>query len=241
MDSNNEFEGGWIPKNRLLTGQMRHILRTPMSENYEERTPLALGIKKKLKDKDMRFDAKVANLIWLIALLALILTGCGKSDEDLVLAEVGGDKITAQLLNDAVENSGKTFTSFEDELNYRRAILDSLVIQRLLIQEAYKRNIDELEEVNRLVLGNRDKFLLDILYIREIEDKINIDASEIQKYYDNLEYKVQVSHILLATKDTAMMVLDSLQKGGNFDRSYSRGYWLCYMGPADHAVSGSRF
>jgi len=165
----------------------------------------------------MKIDVKVFSFFLLVTLTTVFLAGCGQDSDDLLLAEVGDDKITSGLLDEVVENSGMTFDSFEDELNYRRAILDSLVIQSLLIQEAYRLNIDELEEVNRLVLGNRDKFLLDILYIREIEDKIDIDESEIRQYYDNLEYKVQVSHILLATEDTALMVLDSLEKGGNFE------------------------
>jgi len=160
------------------------------------------------------------NLLLLISSLLVLglLFGCSSdSDRGRLLAKVGDDKIYEDQVNEIVERMKKNFNNFDDELNFRRDILDSLIIQRMLVQEAYKKNIDELEEVNRLVLANKDKFLLDILYIREIEDKAKASDKEIKDWYDKMEYKYKVSHILVKDLDTAQRILDSLRNGGNFE------------------------
>lgn len=152
-----------------------------------------------------------------LGLAAAIIPGCGDGGDDLVVAEVGSDKITAGVLNDIFEKNNARHLTYDDEFNHRRAVLDSLVIQQLLIQEAYRKNIDESEEVNRLVLGNKDKFLLDILYLREIEDKVSVSEDEIKQMYDRLEYKYHAAHILTRTEEEALELLDSIQNGGNFE------------------------
>ncbi|MEW5924096.1 MAG: peptidylprolyl isomerase [Candidatus Zixiibacteriota bacterium] len=167
--------------------------------------------------------------IFLFAFLSLIpaaimMSGCG-GDEGLVLAKVDGEKIYAQDIDDIFDRNREVFSSFDEELQWRKTILDSLVIQQLLIKEAYKKNIDESEEVNRIVLGNRDQFLLDILYMRQVSDQVDVTDEEIKDYYSKLEYKVRASHILVDNEDTAKMVIDSLQAGSSFENlavKYSR-------------------
>ncbi|UCD94974.1 MAG: peptidylprolyl isomerase [Candidatus Zixiibacteriota bacterium] len=155
-------------------------------------------------------------IFFAIVFSAFLLSGCG-GDGDVVLAKVDGDKIMAKDLDDIFAQSRRTFNSFEDEFENRRTILDSLVIQQLLIQEAYEKNIDESEEVNRIVLGNKDQFLLDVLYLRKVVDEIKVTEDEIKDFYDKLEYKLKASHIVVASEDTANMIVDSLGKGGVFE------------------------
>ncbi|PKK83091.1 MAG: hypothetical protein CVT49_10280 [candidate division Zixibacteria bacterium HGW-Zixibacteria-1] len=159
-----------------------------------------------------------------LAMAATMMTGCG-SDDDLVLAKVGGEKIYAADIDDIFQRNREVFASFDEELQWRKTILDSLIVQQLLIEEAYKKNIDESEEVNRIVLGNRDQFLLDILYLRQVSDKVSVTDEELKDFYAKLEYKVQASHILVDNGDTAKVIIDSLQAGSNFENlavKYSR-------------------
>ncbi len=158
------------------------------------------------------------NILFLIVLVlpGLFLIGCGEDNNNLVLAEVGPDKIHAVLLNEIFDRQTQPFDSFEEELEFRRAILDSLIIKQLLIQEAYRLGLDASEEVNRLVLANKGEFLLDVLYLREIEDKVSVDEEEVRALYDSLEYKVKPSHILVKDEETALVLFDSLENGADF-------------------------
>ncbi len=151
-----------------------------------------------------------------LTLLGALFSGCG-SDKDMVIASVNGDKIYAQDLNDIFNRSRMSFASFDDEFQSRRDIVDSLVIQQLLIQAAYQKNIDEVEEVKRIILANSEKFLLDILYQAEVMDKVEVTEEEIKDFYSMLEYKVHAFHIVVKEKDTAMMIMDSLKQGGIFE------------------------
>lgn len=145
------------------------------------------------------------------------LGGCG-SDQGIIIAKVGPDKIYEQDLNDIYETGQFNFASFEEEFDSRRDMTDSLVIQQLLIQEAYRRNLDDMEEINRVILASRDRFLLDILYQRKIIDPVDIGEEDIKDLYGKLEFKVHASHILVTDKDTADMILDSLKNGGSFEQ-----------------------
>ncbi len=161
------------------------------------------------------------NIIFLAFMATLAVTGslfvgCGGDDNNLLLAEVGPDKIQAINLNEIFERQTQPFDSFEDELTFRRSILDSLIVQQLLIQEAYRLGLDASEEVNRLVLNNKNEFLLDVLYLREIEDHISFDEQEVRALYDSLEYKVMSSHILFEDEETALIIFDSLNSGADF-------------------------
>nr|MBN2278520.1 peptidylprolyl isomerase [candidate division Zixibacteria bacterium] len=147
---------------------------------------------------------------------AIMLNGCG-SDDDPVIAKVDGEKITARELNDIFNRSGQKFASFDEELQNRRQILDSLIIQRLLIKEAYKKNIDESEEVKRIVLGNKDRFLLDAFYKKMVIDPVQITDEDVKDFYNKLEYKVQASHILVHSKELADSIIEKLKEGESFE------------------------
>ncbi|MCX6826081.1 MAG: peptidylprolyl isomerase [candidate division Zixibacteria bacterium] len=164
----------------------------------------------------MKKLCQIVLIISAIFMFSLLLSGCAKND-NTILAKIGSDKITAKDLNDLFGRSGINFRSFDEEYQNRKMILDSLIIQQLLIQEAYKKHLDTSEEINGIILASNNKFLLDILYQREIIDKIKVTDAEIKAFYDKLENKVQASHILLTTADTAKIVMDSLKKGANFE------------------------
>jgi peptidyl-prolyl cis-trans isomerase C len=151
-----------------------------------------------------------------MALFAIFFSGCGKKDNP-VLAKIEGKEILTSDLNDVFERSGISFPSYDEELKQRETILDSLIIQKILVEEAYKRHIDASEEVSRIVLASKDRFLLDILFQREIADKVKINDADLKDFYDKLENKIQVSNILFSSEDSAKMIYDSLKNGANFE------------------------
>lgn len=161
-----------------------------------------------------RFGASSALLLMLFGMVVL-LSGCGDKDND-VLADIGPYKITTEEFNDYYRNVRFPYASAQEEFDMKREFLDSLVIRRLLIQAAYDKGIDKLDDITRLVLANKDKFLLDILYQRNVVDKAKVTEAEVKHFWDNLEYRVRASHIVVNNEDTAKALVDRILAGENF-------------------------
>lgn len=156
--------------------------------------------------------------LMVLAVLALgILAGCGSSDVK-TLADVGNYTIKTDEFDDYYRNFRTTYATAQDELNRKKEMLDSLIVKRLLVQAAYEKGIDQLEEISRVVLANKDRFLLDILYLRKIVDKSNVTEAEIKNFHNHLQYKIRASHILVKELDTAQALLQRLTDGENFDQ-----------------------
>jgi len=158
-------------------------------------------------------------LWWFFASLLIIggLSSCSKSGNK-VIARVGDHKITADEFNDNFSRVGMTFPTAQDEYNKRREILDTMIVTRLLIQAAYEKHIDKSPELARVILQNKDKFLLDALYQKRIASKAKATEAELKDFYNHLKYKVRASHILVKNPDTAQMIFKKLKNGGNFEQ-----------------------
>jgi len=147
----------------------------------------------------------------------MILTGCGKS-KNPTLAVVGKHEIKFDEFYKNYGNWRLTFASAQDEFNQKKDLLDSLVVTQILVDAAYEKNIDKLEELSRIVLANRNRFLLDALYSEKIMKDSDPSEAEVKKFYKNLEFQVRASHILVDNLDTANMLVDRLKKGENFEK-----------------------
>ncbi|MFQ6007456.1 MAG: peptidylprolyl isomerase [Candidatus Zixiibacteriota bacterium] len=152
-----------------------------------------------------------------LALLAYgMWWGCDKSGNQ-TLAIVGDYEITSDELNE-IFNPRWTYPSAEDEYKKRREALDSLIVLRLLIQAAYEKNIDKMEEIARSVLAFKDRFLIETHWERQLVEKAEPTEAELKEFYKRLEYKVRASHILVRSLDTAQMLLERIKNGENFEK-----------------------
>lgn len=152
-----------------------------------------------------------------LALLLPILAGCGSSENPTV-AVIGDYEVKAQELKEYFRQVRHPFPTAEDEYEKKREMLDSLIVNRLLIQGAYEKGIDQSEELARVVVANQDKFLVDVLAQKKVTEKAEPTEDEMRDYWDKLEYKIKASHILVESKDTAQMLLDKIQAGENFEK-----------------------
>lgn len=152
-----------------------------------------------------------------LTLVTSILTGCGGSG-DRVLAEVDGHNITVQEFEDYFRNLKTRFASAEEEFARRRVVLDTMIVDRLLIDEAYRKDIDKLEDLSRAILANKDKFLLDVLYSTHVIDESQVSEADIKDQWEMLEFKIRASHILVEDLDTAQALLVRIENGENFEK-----------------------
>jgi parvulin-like peptidyl-prolyl isomerase len=156
-------------------------------------------------------------LLPFVLLSAGILSGCGGSGGK-TLAVVGDYKITVEEFEELVPQTRYAFPTAQDEFDRKRDVLDSLIISRLLIEAAYEIGLDKSEELARVVLANKDKFLLDVLAKKEITDKIDASEAEIRDFYNHLEYKIRASHIVVSDPDTAQALLERIMSVESFEK-----------------------
>ncbi|MGH8015479.1 MAG: peptidylprolyl isomerase, partial [Candidatus Zixiibacteriota bacterium] len=153
----------------------------------------------------------------LLALVLASLAGCSKNDNP-TLVTVGEYDIKFDEYYQRYGNWRLNPVSAEDEFQKKKDLLDSLVVIRLLINAAYEKNLDKLEELSRIILANRNRFLLDALYQEKIMKDSNPSDAEVKEFYKNLEFQVRASHILVDNLDTANMLVEKLKSGVIFEK-----------------------
>jgi foldase protein PrsA len=154
----------------------------------------------------------------LLVVTASLLVGCSSKPGDTVLATVGDYDITVAEMDDYSRDLSFDNATFDQELAGKRQILDTLIYKRLLIQGAYEKGVQNIEEVSRAVLNSRNQFLNDILYQEKVSSKLNITPKELRDFWEKLAEVIHTQQIVLSTKDSAEMILGRLQAGENFEQ-----------------------
>lgn len=163
-----------------------------------------------------RMKSRYLSFALLLSSLAL-LAGCGKNDNP-TLAKVGGKEIKLMDFRDDYGNIRMQFNTAQEEFERKKDMVDSMVVTQILIDAAYEKNIDKLEELSRVVLANRSRFLLDALYQDQIMKDSEPSDAEVKQFWNKLEYQVRASHILVDNIDTANMLVEKLKAGENFEK-----------------------
>ncbi len=151
-----------------------------------------------------------------VAAMILIIAGCSKQ-QGTVVAKVGDRPITIEEINSFFQNRGIRFPSAETELKTKRDLLDSLINQNLLIIGAFEHNLENQDEVLRVVEGEKVKFLLEVLFDEKILSKATPSEAEIKDWYNRQDEEIKASHILVDSESTAQEILKKLKDGAVFE------------------------
>jgi peptidyl-prolyl cis-trans isomerase C len=148
----------------------------------------------------------------LIALCALV--SCAK--KEVVLATVGEEVITASQLEIKMKQQPAKFSSFADELERKRRVLEGMAEQILLLKGAYERGYDTDEEILSKLEQQEPTLLLQLLYDQEVTAKSKVNEGEVRDFYNRQGEEIKIRHILVKSKAVVDSLYQRLVDGEDF-------------------------
>lgn len=155
-----------------------------------------------------------------LALLAGSLS-CSNTPKGPVVATFDGGSVSAFDFKLAVENLPKRVRGVAER--QRKEFLESYITEKLLLQEAEKRGLQHMQDVQDVLKQARQKILVAKLIESEVEAKAAVTPEDIQAYYDSHQdefmspYRVRASHILLRSREEAVQALARIKGGESFE------------------------
>ena len=149
---------------------------------------------------------KISLLITALLMFISACTGASNKEEN-VLKIVGKEKISQEELELALESVPQEYKGYYSGEDGEKKILDELIVQKILVQEAVKAGIDKEEQYKKEMKNIREKLLVKLLVKKKILDSVNLEDAELKSYYDenisefNVPESIKASHILIKLND----------------------------------------
>ncbi|TET68356.1 MAG: hypothetical protein E3J45_03410, partial [Candidatus Zixiibacteriota bacterium] len=160
---------------------------------------------------------KVVFPILLFVLTSITLCAflsCAK--KEIALATVGEEVITASELEIKMKQQPTRFSSFADELERKRRVLEGMAEQKLLLKGAYERGFDIDEEILSKLEQQEPNLLLQLLYEREVTSKSKVNEAEVKDFYKKQGEEINIRHILVKSEAVVDSLHQRLMEGEDF-------------------------
>lgn len=154
-----------------------------------------------------------------ISALGAFLSACGAGSKPAAI--VNGETVTVQEIDDRFKALSP---AVRDSIgNDKAKVLDQLVMETLLMQEARKRRLESDAEVVRLMHDARKQIMFGRLFeLLRKEDKTSVPEDQITQFYEKnkasfaVPASLRASHILLADEAAAEQAQSRLKSGEPF-------------------------
>jgi peptidyl-prolyl cis-trans isomerase C len=153
-------------------------------------------------------------------LLAAALTAASTVAAQSASVKVNGTTIPAHRIEAAVK--ARIAQGQQDSPEMRKGILDALINQEVVAQEAVKKGLNKQPNVAARIELDRQMALVNA-YFDDYLKKNPVTDEILRKEYERLkpqlpakEYKVR--HILVETEDDAKNIIAQIKKGGSFEK-----------------------
>lgn len=170
----------------------------------------------------MRFNAISNNRKWLSILVIAISIGFGwklaRAAAPMTLATVNGKAVTTKDIDLTLSHLNDTQKKqILGDSNAKRKLVDNLIDQEVLIQEAERLKVDEDPEFKESMAIFRRQFLVNKVLEKTL--KAQVTDSNAKKFYEShkLRYstdQVRAQHILLSDEKTAQDILKKAKEAG---------------------------
>ncbi|MBN1404999.1 MAG: peptidylprolyl isomerase [Candidatus Omnitrophica bacterium] len=153
--------------------------------------------------------------------IILLVVGCAKTTKEAeVIATLNNHKITMGMLDERISELPEYYQQAASQ--HKRELLEDLIVEQLLFDEAKKRQIDKDKEVKDLIRKATRKITVAKLLEIETTPRKTVSDEDIELYYQQhkeqylVPERVKASHILVNTEEEANKILASLHAGADF-------------------------
>jgi peptidyl-prolyl cis-trans isomerase C len=137
---------------------------------------------------------------------------------ETILSSFNGQTITLGEFNELWEQIPE---NYKLQLT-KRNVLDQIISEKLLIQEAKKRGLEQDKDVLDQIKKTTEQILVQSLVEKEIIEKVKVDDQEALTYYEEnknnfiTKEQVYLYNILVETEEVAKDILEKLKSGVDF-------------------------
>ncbi|MGD0229097.1 MAG: peptidyl-prolyl cis-trans isomerase [Syntrophorhabdales bacterium] len=159
-------------------------------------------------------------LIFLFLLLPLL--ACSKKQEGKTIVTIDGDRITEQEFNSELDKIPMNMKMLVASQSGKRNFLDRLIVQKLLLREAKKENVEKDKEFQDRLAEFREQLIMQTLLSKKVGAGSKFTDEELQKYYDahkeefKKEREIQTRQIVVKTEQEAKELQAKIAKGEDF-------------------------
>ena len=159
-------------------------------------------------------NKKMINKKMIISIVAsLAISSSLFAEEDKVYAVVNGENITESTIVVALRDPRVKFETLQKE--QQKQVLDNIIEQKILAQEAFKSKIIESAEYKEELVKVKQNLAYQI-WIRDLSETIIVEDKDVKSYFDDNKEKyvkpleLKASHILVKTEIEADEIIKTL-------------------------------
>ena len=135
---------------------------------------------------------------------------------EAVLATVSGETIPAEEFRTRYVDY-LLATGLKDELRYRSHFLNTLIAERLLVQEAFEAGIANEARFGAASAKSRKKLLIEAYVQHAVFDTLQVAEEELQDMFVRANTTLTARHLYANTKPEAELLYDRLNQGESFE------------------------
>ena len=163
-----------------------------------------------------------ATFLSLIIITVFLAAGCGKGNNKIA-AVVNGQIITQKQIEDRMAKLNPNYRrTFANDPN---RLLEQMVMEEVLVQEARRRGLERDAEVEKLLREAQKQIILGrLLEVIRNSDISSVTDQEITQFYEAHKASLvapetfRASHVLVDKEETARKALDRIKGGESFDK-----------------------
>jgi len=165
-------------------------------------------------------------IVFLLVALSLIGSlGCTKR-EDLVVAEVGGKKITVADFENDSRLLEDRFIPDTGGLEAKKGVLKHMINKEVMAYKAVAAGYEKEDWFLRIWDRFKNPYLIASMMDQLVRKKVTVTEQEIDDYYEKMHYEYTVSQILVTSEEQALEIRQMIIEGADFAemaKKYSMG------------------